>query len=426
MNHLELISRLAQPLPDGEGKIVLLVLDGLGDIRTEAQPLTPLEHAALPHFDALARRSALGRLVPVAPGVTPGSGPGHLALFGHDPAQPAADIGRGVLEALGEGLPVGPGDVAARGNFATADAAGNLTDRRAGRIPTEECRRLCAAIREALRPDQPLDGVQVTVEAGEGHRFVLLLRGDGLSPALEDTDPQRLGVPPLPVAARDDSREVHGGRGGGAEGERAERTAAVVRRVVATIERALAAEPRANRALLRGFSQLPHLPRMRDLYHLRCGAFAGYPLYRGAAAACGMEVVPAGKRPAEAIAAVAANWQRFDYFFVHAKQTDAAGEDGDFAAKVRAIEEVDASLPALLELRPAVLAVTGDHSTPAPLKSHSWHPVPLLLCSERCSIDGSEEFSERAAARGELGTILSHQLMGLLLANACRLAKYGA
>jgi 2,3-bisphosphoglycerate-independent phosphoglycerate mutase len=414
MNHLELISRLAQPLPDGEGKIVLLVLDGLGDIRTEAQPLTPLEHAALPHLDALARRSALGRLVPVAPGVTPGSGPGHLALFGHDPTQPAADVGRGVLEALGEGLPVGPGDVAARGNFATADAAGNLIDRRAGRIPTEECRRLCAAIREALRPQQPVDGVQVIVEAGEGHRFVLLLRGDGLSPGLEDTDPQRLGVPPLPVTARGDSS-----KGG-------ERTAAVVRRVVATIEQALAGEPRANRALLRGFSQLPHLPRMSDLYHLRCGAFAGYPLYRGAAAACGMEVVPAGKRPAEAIAAAGANWQRFDYFFVHAKQTDAAGEDGDFAAKVRAIEEVDASLPALLELRPAVLAVTGDHSTPAPLKSHSWHPVPLLLHSGCCSIDGSEEFSERAAARGELGTILSHQLMGLLLANAGRLAKYGA
>lgn len=420
MSHLELISRLAQPLPDGEGKIVLLVLDGLGDIRTEAQPLTPLEHAALPHLDALARRSALGRLVPVAPGVTPGSGPGHLALFGHDPTQPAADIGRGVLEALGEGLPVGPGDVAARGNFATADAAGKLTDRRAGRIPTEECRRLCAAIREALRPEQPVDGVQVTVEAGEGHRFVLLLHGDGLSPDLEDTDPQRLGVPPLPVTARGNIGDR------GEPGERAERTAAVVRRVVATIERALAGEPRANRALLRGFSQLPHLPRMSDLYHLRCGAFAGYPLYRGAAAACGMEVVPAGKRPAEAIAAARAHWQRFDYFFVHAKQTDAAGEDGDFAAKVRAIEEVDASLPALLELRPAVFAVTGDHSTPVPLKSHSWHPVPLLLCSGCCSIDGSEEFSERAAARGELGTILSHQLMGLLLANAGRLAKYGA
>ncbi len=420
MTHLELISRLAQPLADGEGKILLLVLDGLGDIRTATQPLTPLEHASLPHLDALARRSTLGRLVPVAPGVTPGSGPGHLALFGHDPTQPAADIGRGVLEALGEGLPVGPGDVAARGNFATADAAGNLTDRRAGRIPTEESRRLCAAIRAALRPAQPLDGVEVTVEAGEGHRFVLLLHGDGLSPALDDTDPQRLGVPPLPVAARDQR-----GRNDQHD-QNTERTVAVVRKVTAAIETVLAAEPRANRVLLRGFSQLPHLPRMSDLYHLRCGAFAGYPLYRGAAAACGMEVVPTGKRPADLIEAVSANWQRFDYCFLHAKQTDAAGEDGAFAAKVRAIEEVDAIVPALLALRPDVLAVTGDHSTPVPLKSHGWHPVPLLLHSDRCSIDGSQEFSERAAARGELGTLPAHQLMGLLLANACRLAKYGA
>jgi len=423
VTHLELISRLAQPLADGEGKIVLLVLDGLGDIRTAAQPLTPLEHASLPNLDALARRSTLGRLVPVAPGVTPGSGPGHLALFGHDPTQPAADVGRGVLEALGEGLPVGPGDVAARGNFATADAAGNLTDRRAGRIPTEESRRLCAAIRAALRPMLPLDGVEITVEAGEGHRFVLLLHGDGLSPALADTDPQRLGVPPLPVAAQDpqDQLDQHH-----QHPRNIERTVAVVRKATAAIEAALAAEPRANRVLLRGFSQLPHLPRMSDLYHLRCGAFAGYPLYRGAAAACGMEVVPTGKRPAELIAAVSASWQRFDYFFLHAKQTDAAGEDGAFAAKVQAIEDVDAVLPDLLALRPDVVAVTGDHSTPVPLKSHGWHPVPLLLHSERCSIDGSQEFSERAAARGELGTLLSHQLMGLLLANACRLAKYGA
>jgi 2,3-bisphosphoglycerate-independent phosphoglycerate mutase len=414
VSHQQLLSRLAQTLPDGEGRIVLLVLDGLGDVHTETQPLTPLEAARVPHLDALARRSALGRLVPVAPGITPGSGPGHLALFGHDPAEPAADVGRGVLEALGEGLPVAPGDVAARGNFATADAAGNLTDRRAGRIPTAECRRLCAAIGEALRPAQPIAGVEVTVAAGEGHRFVLLLHGEGLSPAVGDTDPQRLGVPPLaplPMAAG---------------GPAAERTAEVVRQVVAAIERTLAAEPQANRATLRGFSQLPHLPSMADLYRIRCGAFAGYPLYRGVAAACGMEVVAAGKPPAEVVAAALAHWDRFDFLFLHAKQADAAGEDGNFAAKVKAIEDVDACLPALLERRPAVVAITGDHSTPAPMKGHSWHPVPLLLHSACCDIDGSEELAERAAARGGLGTFPSHHLMGLLLANAGRLAKYGA
>jgi 2,3-bisphosphoglycerate-independent phosphoglycerate mutase len=411
MNHQQLLARLARPLADGEGKIVLLVLDGLGDIRTVDQRRTPLEHASLPHLDALARRSALGRLVPVAPGITPGSGPGHLALFGHDPTQPVADIGRGVLEALGEGLPVGPGDVAARGNFATADAGGNLTDRRAGRIPTAECQRLCAVIGEALRAAPPVPGVEVVVAAGEGYRFVLLLKGAGLSPDLDDTDPQRLGVPALPVTAR------HAG---------AEPTAAAVRQVLAVIERAIAGEAQANRVTLRGFSQLPHLPGMTDLYHLRCGAFAGYPLYRGAAAACGMQVVPTPKQPAEAIATVRDHWRDFDYFFVHVKQTDASGEDGDFAGKVRAIEAVDAALPALLDLAPAVIAVTGDHSTPAPLKGHSWHPVPLLLASNCCSIDGSEEFTERAAAHGSLGTLPSHQLMGLLLANAGRLAKYGA
>jgi 2,3-bisphosphoglycerate-independent phosphoglycerate mutase len=415
-SHIELLARLAQPLADGEGKIVLLVMDGLGDIRTETQRMTPLEHASLPHLDALARRSTLGRLTPVAPGITPGSGPGHLALFGHDPMQPTADIGRGVLEALGEGLPVAAGDVAARGNFATADADGHLVDRRAGRIPTEECQRLCAALTRALAPHQPIDGVQVTVAPGEGYRFVLLLRGEGLSPDLDDTDPQRLGVPPLAVTPRQPGQTA------------AERTAAVVRKIVALVEQALAAEPRANRVTLRGFSQLPHLPQMRDLYHLRCGAFAGYPLYRGAAAACGMEVVPVSKKPAETIATVAASWERFDYFFIHVKQTDAAGEDGSFDAKVKAIEELDAALPALLGLQPApaVIAITGDHSTPVPMKGHSWHPVPLLLHSDRCSIDGSEEFTERAAARGAVGTLPSYQLMGLLLANAGRLAKYGA
>lgn len=411
MTHAELLARLARPLAAGEGKIVLLVMDGLGDIRTEAQPATPLERAALPHLHALARRSALGRVVPVAPGITTGSGPGHLALFGHDPMRPEADIGRGVLEALGEGLDVRPGDVAARGNFATVDADGNLVDRRAGRIPTEECRRLCGILREALRPALPIDGVEATIEPGEGYRFVLLLRGAGLSAAIADTDPQVLGVPTLPVTAQEPG---------------AARTARVVERVLAILEETLAAEPRANRATLRGFSQLPHLPSMRQLYHLRCGAFAGYPLYRGVAAACGMEVVPVGKRPAEAVTTVRASWERFDFFFLHAKQTDAAGEDGDLAAKVRAIEEVDACLPALLALAPAVLAVTGDHSTPVPLKSHSWHPVPLLLHSDRCGLDGSEAFSERTAAHGGLGTFPSYQLMGLLLANAGRLAKYGA
>jgi 2,3-bisphosphoglycerate-independent phosphoglycerate mutase len=302
MKHYELLSRLAQP---AGSRIVLLVLDGVGDVRTATQPRTALELASTPNLDDLAAASALGRLVPVAPGVTPGSGPGHLGLFGYDPRDPQVDIGRGVLEALGLDLPVEPGDVTARGNFATAGPHGELTDRRAGRIPTAESARLTATMQRAVDAGPP-PGVEVTLRHGEGHRFVLRLRGEGLAPALADTDPQRLGVPPLPV------------RASAPEGEA---TAEKVARVVAAMESAIAGEPQANRVLLRGFSQLPHLPSVADLYRLRPGAFAGYPLYRGVASVCGMEVVPCGKRLPEILAAVAERWDDFDYFFLHVKQT---------------------------------------------------------------------------------------------------------
>ncbi|MCB9377416.1 MAG: 2,3-bisphosphoglycerate-independent phosphoglycerate mutase [Holophagales bacterium] len=405
MSHVDLLARLARP---AETKVVLLVLDGLGDLASADQPRTALEAAASPNLDALAARSSLGRIVPVANGVTPGSGPGHLALFGYDPAEPEADIGRGVLEALGLGLEIGPGEVAARGNFATADADGNLTDRRAGRIPTEECVRVCGRLNEVLGG---VAGVRARVVPGEAHRFVLLLSGPGLSPAIEDTDPQRLGVPPLEARAA---------------GPAAESTAAIVRRLVSVMEEAIADEPKANRVLLRGFSQMPHLRQMPDLYKVRCGAFAGYPLYRGVAQACGMEVVPCGKRIGDILETVAARWEDFDYFFLHVKQTDQAGEDGNLAAKAAVIEEVDRELPRLLALAPDVLAITGDHSTPAPMKAHSFHPVPLLLHARIAFLDGSTAFDERQATRGHLGTFPSRELLGLMLAHAGRLEKYGA
>jgi 2,3-bisphosphoglycerate-independent phosphoglycerate mutase len=396
MRHHELLHRLVQP---AEAKIVLLVCDGVGDLRTPEQPRTPLASAATPNLDALAARSSLGRLVPVAPGITPGSGPGHLALFGYDPTDPESDVGRGILEALGADMEVRRGDVVARGNFATADAEGRIIDRRAGRIPTAESERLCAAMRAALAADPP-SGVEAIIQAGERHRFVLLLRGEGLSPAVRDTDPQRTGVPPLRPKKTDPA-----GRS----------TAIKVAEVLRVVQRALASEPRANRVLLRGFSSLPHLPSVVDLYGLRCGAFAGYPLYRGVAAACGMKAVRCGKEPEEVIAAAAARWADFDYFFLHVKRTDTAGEDGDFDAKVAAIEAVDRALPRLVDLAPDVLAVTGDHSTPAPMRLHSWHPVPLLLSARHCY-----------ATAGHLGTFPAYQLMGLLLAHAGRLAKFGA
>ena len=405
MNHTDFLARLAI---ENDTRIVMLVLDGVGDIRSADQPMTALDRAELPNMDALARRSALGRTVPVATGVTPGSGPGHLSLFGYDPTQPEVDIGRGVLEALGLGLEIGREDLAARGNFATVDADGNLTDRRAGRIPTSECQRLVDSLQADL---SSFEEAEVEIVAGEEHRFVMILRGGGHSVDVADTDPQKIGVPPL--AAQPGTPE-------------AEPTAELFAKIISRINGVIADEPKANTVLLRGVSQLPHLPQFSDLYKLRAGAFAGYPLYRGVAGACGMEVVPCGKYFHEILPAVRENWSRFDFFFLHVKQTDKAGEDGNLKAKIEVLEQVDAALPELLALEPSVLAITGDHSTPAPLTAHSWHPVPLLVQSPVCFVDDCQEFTEAAATLGHLATFPASELMGLLLANAGRLAKFGA
>lgn len=399
---------------------MLLVLDGVGDLRSPAQARTALERAHTPNLDELVARSALGRLVPVATGVTPGSGPGHLALFGYEPTDPAFDIGRGVLEALGLGLTVTAETIVARGNFATVDQAGKLTDRRAGRIPTSECTRLCGGLNSVLgREGEALaPGLEIRLHPGEGYRFVLGVSprpgGAALDARLLDTDPQQLGVAPLPLRAAEGS------------GEQAQETATRLAPVIERLLAALRTEPRANAFLLRGFSRLPELPGMRELYGLRAAAFAGYPLYRGVASACGMTVVDCGKRLGEALAEVAKRFADFDFFFVHVKQTDMAGEDGDLDAKVRVLEEVDAALPTLLDLGPEVLAITADHSTPAPMKAHSWHPVPLLVCGPHCFVDETRRFTELEAARGVLGTMRTCELLGLLLANAGKLQKFGA
>jgi 2,3-bisphosphoglycerate-independent phosphoglycerate mutase len=408
MRRLDLLARLAQT---ADSKIVLLVLDGLGDLVCAAQPETALEVAETPNLDALAARSSLGRIVPVAVGVTPGSGPGHLSLFGYDPTTPEADIGRGILEALGLGIPLAPSDVAARGNFATADAAGRLIDRRAGRIPTAEGSRVTATMNAALSAHFAGSPTKVAAVAGEAHRFVLLLSGHGLDAAVDDTDPQKLGVEPLPARALAPAAEA---------------TAALVREAVEVMDGAIADEPQANRVLLRGFSKLPHLAPMPELYKMRCGCFAGYPLYRGVAAACGMTVVPCGKRIGEILDVVERHWNQFDFFFLHVKQTDQAGEDGDLSTKAAVLEEVDAALPRLSALHPDVLAITGDHSTPAPMKAHSFHPVPLLVASPIAFVDRSTAFDEHQAANGHLGTFPGPELLGLLLAHAGRLEKYGA
>ena len=423
---MALLARLAQR---NDRRIVLLVLDGVGDLRTADQPRTALEEARTPNLDRLAARSALGRLVPAGTGVTPGSGPGHLALFGYEPTSSDGDIGRGVLEALGLGLEFPSDVVVARGNFATVDRDGLLLDRRAGRIPTAEGERICALLARRIEAAGGVlgDGVRVEVHPGEAYRFVLLFRAVEGTPPLDagllDTDPQRLGVPPLALTAATGSS---GDGAGDRDAEAARETARRIAPAVEALQRELRAEERANTFLLRGFSSLPALPGVGELYGLRAAALAGYPIYRGVAKVCGMDVVDCGKPFEQVLDRLEERWRDFDYFFLHVKGTDMAGEDGDLAAKVAVIEEVDALLPRLLDLEPDVLAITGDHSTPAPMEAHSWHPVPLLVSSELCFADDCERFTEAEAIRGAVGTIPSSELMGLLLANAGKLAKFGA
>ncbi len=387
-------------------KIVLLVADGLGGLPRDLDAKTELEVAAKPNLDKLAAHSACGLTVPVAPGITPGSGPAHLALFGYDPFK--YQIGRGVIEALGIGLEIGPHDVAVRGNFATMDGSGVITDRRAGRIPTERNVELCGLLQRAI---PAVDDVAVTVAHATEHRFVVVFRGGRLSPHLADTDPQRDGARALEPQVLF---------------EEAERTAAVVRKFVAEAGRVLADRRPANAVLLRGFSALPYLPSLADRFGLKAAAIATYPMYRGLAKAMGMAVLPTGPTVDEQFAALKQHYREYDLFFVHVKKTDSFGEDGNFNAKVEVITDLDLALPALLRLEPDVLAVTGDHSTPAVLKSHSWHPNPFLLHARTAQPGWTEEFTERSCALGTLGRFPATDVMPLLLAHAGKLAKFGA
>ncbi|MFI5371977.1 MAG: 2,3-bisphosphoglycerate-independent phosphoglycerate mutase [Candidatus Eisenbacteria bacterium] len=395
---------------ESTSKIVLLVLDGLGDIpHPDHGGTTPLEAARTPHLDALAPKSALGRLQPVSPGVTPGSGPGHLGLFGYDPL--ATMVGRGVLEALGAGFELQPGDVAARANFCTVDAAGVVTDRRAGRIPSETCAKLVEALRtRAAR----FEDVDVLLKAGKGHRFVAVFRGPGLGGDVSDADPHREGKP-IPSAKPLAPQTAH------------EKTARVVNAFVRRAGEVLQAEHPANAILARGLSARPRLPSYQERFKLRAAAIAAYPMYRGVAQLAGMDVkVPGGETAADAFALARDVWADHDFFFIHVKGTDMAGEDGNFDAKVAVIEQTDAALPQLLALAPDVFCLTGDHSTPVLMTGHSWHPVPVLVHGRFCFADGHPRFHEKTARAGQIGTLASSDLMAVLLANAGRLDKYGA
>ena len=399
---------------EGTSKIVLLVLDGLGDLpHPDEGWRTPLEAARTPNLDRIAPASALGRILPVAPGVTPGSGPGHLALFGYDPLQTM--VGRGVLEALGAGVELKHGDVAARANFCTVDSDGIVTDRRAGRISSEVCAKLVERLqREIAR----IEDVEVILRAGMGHRFVVVLRAPGLGEGVSDADPHHDGARIPPAESR--------AAAGTAADPGAVNSARIVNAFVQRAREVLKADHPANAVLLRGLSARPHLRGYAERFKLRAAAIAAYPMYRGVAQLAGMSVLPVGDTPAAAFAEATRRWGDFNFFFIHIKGTDMAGEDGNFKAKVESIEAVDHALPALLALAPDVLCVTGDHSTPVIVEGHSWHPVPVLIHARWCGADQSPRFHEKSARAGSLGTFASHDLMAVLLANAGRLDKFGA
>ncbi len=398
------LKSLIQP---ANSKIVLLVMDGLGGLPQTKGGLTELETAATPNLDQVAAEGTLGRITSIKPGITPGSGPAHLALFGYDPL--IFDIGRGVLEASGVGLYVQKGEVAVRGNFCTLDENGLITDRRAGRIPNNEAQPVVEKLQSIQIP-----GVEMTVQHVKEHRFCAVMKGEGLSPEMKDTDPQVVGKAPYPVVATDPA---------------AEKTAALFNQWVAEARKVLADEPKANGLTLRGFATDPGLVSYQDAYGLKAACVAVYPMYRGVSRLVGMDVVEfEGDQPEDEFAAVKKYWDDYDFFFVHIKKTDSTGEDGNFDAKVKIIESVDKALPGLLALNPDVLLVTGDHSTPAAMSAHSWHPVPFMLWTPTGLHlpDEATSFGERACMRGGLGVFPAIDIMSLALGHAGRLAKYGA
>ena len=391
-------------------KLALVVLDGLGDLATREQNnLTPLEAALTPNLDALAKNSAQGRMIPVAPGITPGSGPGHLGLFGYDPLE--FQVGRGVIEALGLGLELKPGDVCARANFATLDPKGIVTDRRAGRIPTEICERLCAMLSAKVKR---IGDTEVIIKAGKEHRFVVVFRGKELEGPLTDADPNREGFVIPTVKPRDP------------ENGKQKKMAGLIAEFYKAAQPVISKEKPANGFLMRGIAHQPDIPLFEARYRLRPAALAVYPMYKGLAQLVGMKKIEGPQTIQEQFERYLAEYGNFDFFFIHYKYTDKYGEDGNFAAKKKAIEDFDAALPILLRKKPDVLAITGDHSTPCAVKGHSWHPQPVMLHSAFSGSDKLERFTETGANLGSLGVFEAKYLIRLMQANARMFDKFGA
>ncbi|MDX1659239.1 MAG: 2,3-bisphosphoglycerate-independent phosphoglycerate mutase [Nitriliruptorales bacterium] len=387
---------------DASCHIVLVVVDGLGGYATRERG-SELEEAHTPNLDQLAADGSTGLLQPAGRGITVGSGPGHLALFGYDPLE--IELGRGVLSATGVGFDLQPGDVAARANLATLDADGTVVDRRAGRPDNATAQRIVDHLNDAVS----LDGVEVFFELIAEHRVLLVVRGDGLDHRLADVDPQRTGVPPRDPQPLDPA---------------AEDTAQLMRDVLAQVRDALTDHP-ADALLPRGFDTAHELPSFADRYRLRAATVAIYPMYRGVARLCGMTAIGDPHSKEEQVAAIRDHWDEFDYFFLHEKEADRAGHDGDWDDKVAALEAFDEIVPALVDLQPDVLVVTGDHSSPTQLADHSWHPVPVVMWGPRVGVDDVDRFGERACSRGILGQLPTQDLMPLMLAAADKLETFG-
>ena len=401
MVDINLIKQISVPSPS---KIVLLVIDGLGGLPHPETGKTELETAKTPNLDKLATEGVCGLTDPVSPGITPGSAPGHLALFGYDPV--SFSIGRGALEAIGVDFDLQSGDVAVRGNFCTVDETGLVTDRRAGRISTEQCTELCQ-----LLDGQTIEDVKILVKPVKEHRLIAVFRGDNLSPDVSDSDPQQLGVPPKVVAAQTTE---------------AMKTANIANQFITQVKVKLAEYHPANMVLLRGFSKRPHFPAMGEIFQLHPAAIASYPMYRGLASLVGMDILDTGISIEDELRTLKQHYTDYDFFFLHIKGADSAGEDGDFERKVAVIEQVDNALPEITGMQPDVIVVTGDHSTPASLKGHSWHPVPLVLYSKWCRPDRVSAFSESDCLSGGLGRFPAKQVMPLAMAHALKLTKFGA
>ncbi len=401
MSHQSIVKDLAVKT---DSKIVFIVLDGIGGLPSKPGGKTELETAHTPNMDKLASLSILGLSNPVAPGITPGSGPGHLGLFGYDPFK--CHTGRGVLASLGIGFPLRISDIAARINFCTADRKGFITDRRAGRIPTSLCKELAKELDKIK-----IKGVKIFVRPVRDYRATLIIRGKNLGGNISDSDPQKTGLKPKPLIGKDNASK---------------RTIKIVNQFLLKAQKILSGKKPANMIMLRGFDKYQKYPTMQDIYKLNPACVAVYPMYKGVARLMGMEILEGGETLDDEIAVLKEKFNNHDFFFLHVKKTDSAGEDGNFKQKVKVIEDFDKKLPGILNLKPEVVVITGDHSTPSVLKSHSWHPVPLLIYSKYCRPDAAKKFGELDCLRGGLGIINAADIMTLAMANALKLEKFGA